>query len=87
MSINIKNEETERLARELSRMTGKSITGTVADALREKRQRLERTRRSEDIFETIMEISNRCSTLPDIDKRNPDEILGYDEGGTFGDGD
>lgn len=28
----------------------------------------------------IMKISERCSSLPDLDKRSPDEILGYNEG-------
>ena len=33
-----------------------------------------------DIAKVIMKISSRCSSLPDIDKRSPDEILGYNEG-------
>lgn len=36
MGMNIKSEEAHRLARQLSKMTGKSLTATVEDALREK---------------------------------------------------
>jgi antitoxin VapB len=39
MSLNIKNEETNRLAYELAKITGKSLTTAVTVALR---QRLER---------------------------------------------
>lgn len=35
MSLNIKDEETDRLARELASRTGKSITRAVKDALRQ----------------------------------------------------
>jgi antitoxin VapB len=41
MSINIKSEEAEELARSLSRETGESLTGAITVALRE---RLERVR-------------------------------------------
>ncbi len=43
MSLNIKNEETCRLAGELARLTGETMTGAITVALRE---RLERTRPS-----------------------------------------
>ena len=42
MSLNIKNEETCRLAGELARLTGETMTGAITVALR---QRLERERR------------------------------------------
>ena len=41
MSLNIKNEETYQLARELANLTGETMTGAVTVALRE---RLERQR-------------------------------------------
>jgi antitoxin VapB len=43
MSLNIKNEEAHRLARELATLTGESMTVAVTEALRE---RIERVRRS-----------------------------------------
>jgi hypothetical protein len=33
--------------------------------------------------ETLMAISQRCSGLTDLDTREADEILGYDEEGGF----
>ncbi len=42
MSMNIKNEETHQLARELAGLTGESVTAAVTVAVRE---RLERVRR------------------------------------------
>ncbi len=48
MSLNIKNEETCRLAAELARLTGETKTGAITTALRE---RLERERRTRDIEE------------------------------------
>jgi len=36
-----------------------------------------------DTAERLMEISRRCSALPDLDTRSANEILGYDEIGAF----
>jgi antitoxin VapB len=40
MSLNIKNDEIERLATEVARMTGESKTEAIRRALAERRQRL-----------------------------------------------
>jgi antitoxin VapB len=40
MSINIKNPETQRLARELAELTGESMTTAVTVAVRERRDRV-----------------------------------------------
>lgn len=45
MSLNIKDRETHRLAKELARLTGESMTAAVTMAVRE---RLERKRRAHD---------------------------------------
>ncbi len=37
----------------------------------------------ENLVATLLEISRRCGSLPDLDPRSADEILGYDEHGTF----
>lgn len=59
MSLNIKNEETHRLANELARATGESMTVAVTEAIRE---RLERVRRKpkKDLAEQLMEIARDC---------------------------
>lgn len=40
MALNIKDAETERLAREVAAMTGESKTGAIRAALRERKERL-----------------------------------------------
>jgi antitoxin VapB len=40
MPLNIKDPETERLAREVAELTGESKTGAIRTALRERRARL-----------------------------------------------
>ena len=79
MALNIKDGETDRLARELARVTGETITEALKKALIE---RLERTRpRKLSRLEELNQIALRCAALPDIDRRSPNEILGYDENG------
>ena len=60
MSLNIKNEETCRLARELAELTGETITGAITVALRE---RLERERVIEERTRKMHETAKRCATL------------------------
>ncbi len=63
MSLNIKNEETYRLASELAQLTGDTMTGAVTVALRE---RLERERRERSVEARIRElhaIGQRCARL------------------------
>ena len=56
MALNIKNEETRRLARELAELTGETITGAVTVALRE---RLEREKRVKELHA----IGEHCASL------------------------
>ena len=64
MSLNIKNEETCRLAGELARLTGETMTGAITVALRERLNRVGRQREprdSEDRYRRIMEISRESA--------------------------
>jgi antitoxin VapB len=82
MALSIKNPETERLARELARVTGQNLTEAVTDALRERLVR--ETGRDPDTerwLEGIREIQREVAQLPVYDDRTPDEIIGYDEHG------
>ena len=85
MALNIKNSETERLAHEVALETGESLTEAVTRSLQERLERIRGSRRTPDILEKILEISRRCSSLPDLDSRTPDQILGYDSIGAYGD--
>lgn len=75
MALNIKNARTEQLAHEVARETGESLTQAVTKALEERLERLRGRARPVDRLAGIMEISARCSALPDLDPRGPDEIL------------
>ncbi len=80
MSLNIKNEEAHRLARELASATGESMTVAVSEAIRE---RLERVRSSKkEMAERIMEIARECGPLWKEPYRSIDHgDLLYDEKG------
>jgi antitoxin VapB len=81
MALSIKKMETERLAREVAKQTGESLTDAIEQALRERLARLKRRQRSPELLEQLHEIARRVKALPVLDDRTPDEILGYDENG------
>jgi antitoxin VapB len=83
VALSIKNAEAERLAKELARVKGTTVTASVIDAL-ELALRRERGRKAApSIREAILEVSERCAALPDLDTRSAEGILGYSEQGTF----
>lgn len=81
MALNIKDPLTEQTVRELARRTGEPITDAVRRAAEERLGRLRRADRDETLVEDLRAIGRRCASLPDIDARTADEILGYDEHG------
>jgi antitoxin VapB len=80
MALNIKDPETDRLARRLSTLTGESITLAVKTAVRERIEREERTRGKASL-EELLAIAKGIAAAPDRDSRTPEEIIGYDERG------
>jgi antitoxin VapB len=75
MGLDIKNEEAHRLARELARVTGESLTVAVSKAIRE---RLERIR----AVDRILKIARACAPLWKEPFRTVDHgDLLYDEKG------
>lgn len=81
MSLNIKDPETDSLARELARATGETITHAVEVALRERLERLRAGRPVRGLAMELDAIALRCSELPVLDDRPEEEILGYDRHG------
>ncbi len=81
MGISIKNAEAERLARELARETGESLTTTIKRALEERLARVEGRRTPSDKLALARAVLRRVDALPVLDGRRADEILGYDEHG------
>ena len=83
MALSIKNEEVERLVKTLSRETGKGVTEIILDALRVQYQKHHRSKLAPSLFDEIREISLRCGSIPTKDPRTPEEILGYNDQGSF----
>lgn len=82
MALNIKDPETDQLARELADRMGTSITEALKVALRD---RLARTAPRIDVtYDRLIEIGQRGRLRQTIDARTEDEILGYDEHGIPG---
>jgi antitoxin VapB len=81
MSLNIKDQRAHRLAKQLARLTGESMTQAVKIALEERLGREKAKRGKVGMAERLMEIGRQCAALPVRDDRSPDEILGYDEHG------
>jgi antitoxin VapB len=81
MALSIKNPEADRLARELAKTTGETLTEAVVRALRERLRRERGRLRAPRLKDEMRAIRARCSKLPVLDPRTPDEILGYDDSG------
>lgn len=81
MALSIKNSEAERLARELARVTGQSITEAVTQALRDRLVRESGRGRDPTLRDDIRRIQEEVASLPVLDDRTPDELVGYDEYG------
>lgn len=77
MSLNIKNEETHRLAQELAALTGESMTAAVTEAVRERLDRV----RSKGVAERIRKIRKECALLLKGDRLPDHGELLYDEKG------
>lgn len=85
MALSLKDPETDRLAREVARLTGESLTEAVRKALAERleRERLRRGRPRQGVAEALTALALECAALPDFDTRSPDEIIGYDKSGMW----
>ncbi len=81
MALSIKNEEADRLARELADAAGESLTEAILNALRERLQRVTGRRSAPLLREDIARMQARIADLPVRDARSDDEIVGYDETG------
>lgn len=60
MSLNIKNEETHRMAQELAALTGESMTAAVMQAVRERLERVRRQSRG-SLSDRLLTIGRDCA--------------------------
>jgi antitoxin VapB len=81
MSLNIKKSETHRLAAQLAKQTGESMTEAVTKALRERLERL-RSQHGSGMAERLVKIGKDCARHLKEPARSVDhaELL-YDEKG------
>ena len=84
MAINIKDPETDSLAREVARRAGETITVAIRKALQERLQRLAGRYAAPTKRDKLYDILKRVDALPRVDSRSEDEVLGYDESGIPG---
>jgi antitoxin VapB len=81
MALNIRNKEAEALAAEVARRTGETKTQAVINALKERLARVRRLRPRRRLSDELQQIAAGFDSLPILDARAPDEILGYDQDG------
>jgi antitoxin VapB len=82
MALNIKDPETDRLARELAELSGLPITAAVREAIQERLVVLRA--RSRAATPGLQSIISRGRVRATLDARAEDEILGYDASGLPG---
>lgn len=80
MPLSIKDPEADRLAREVAKATGETLTAAIVQALRERLQRVRRSR-GPRLSDELLAIASRCAALPVQDPRTAEEILGFDHNG------
>ncbi|PYE30073.1 antitoxin VapB [Rhizobium sp. PP-F2F-G38] len=82
MSLNIKNPATVALVDELARRQGISKTAAVHQALSERLHRMGHGEGSRDrMLGELQAIRKRVARLPELDHRNDEDIVGFDEDG------
>ena len=81
MALHIRNRRTEELAATLARLTGETKTQAVTRALHDRLERIRRRNTGRSVAEELDEIALHCASLPVLDDRTAEEILGYDEHG------
>ena len=81
MALNIKNEETQRLAKALAKLTGESMTAAITEALRERLDRV-RGEHGTSLADRFVKIGKDCAAHLQEPYRSVDhgELL-YDEKG------
>lgn len=85
-ALNIRDPEVHELARRLAARRGTSITEAVKQALREGLDGTGSQARHDSAARRrrVAEILERYRSLPVLDERSAEEILGYNERGHFG---
>lgn len=84
MALNIKDPKTDRLARQLSEVTGESITVAINVAVKDRLERIVGAVPSHRRLREINRIAEEAATLPVRDRHTAEDILGYNQHGLPG---
>ena len=79
MTLNIKDPQAHELAQAISQATGETMTHAVIEALRERLERLQRTRRAASA-EELLAIGKRCAAGLSAPAVAPADFLYNDRG-------
>lgn len=74
MALNIKNEEAQRLSRDLAALTGESITTAVTVAVRERLDRVRGNESPVDRALRIHDLGRQIATALNTDDRRPERV-------------
>ncbi len=74
MSLNIKNPETNRLARELAQHTGETVTMAITVALKERLNRQQKAAQTESRMEWLDRITKQTAAIMN-DGRTSEELI------------
>lgn len=79
MTLNIKNPEAHKLATQIAKQTGETLTQAVTQALRERAERLKAGKFDQKKFDALMRIANDAAARmsPELRDLDIDEFL-YD---------
>jgi antitoxin VapB len=85
MALSLKDLETDRLAREVSRLTGESLTEAVRTSLSERlaRERLRRGLPKVSLAAQLDALAMELPALADVGSRAHGEGIEYDENGMW----
>ncbi len=81
MSLVITDPKAEQLAQELAQKIGGTIPDAIVHALEAQLISLKTHNTTAITRDAILKIAARCKSLPDLDSRSADEILGYGKNG------
>ena len=79
--VELNHPEVKKLAGEIISYTGETMTQAVVNALRKRllRERKKYRPQPPSLQEELLRIGQECAALPILDRRTPDEILGYND--------
>jgi antitoxin VapB len=77
MALSIKDAEADRLARELAKATGESLTDAIKRALEERLVRKRARAGARGVTAAVQRVQESVAMLTVVDTRPEDELLGY----------